>query len=60
MASFTAADLFICWTNNSATGVAGNNVLNTINFPENRLETPETTASEGGISNDAGEFIVDP
>jgi hypothetical protein len=48
VASLTSADLLVGWIDGGAPCVAGNYILDAVNFPEDRLNTPETTAGEGG------------
>ena len=48
VAGLTRADLLVGRVDGSATRVAGDYALDTINFPEDRLDTPETTAGKGG------------
>ena len=47
VASLASADLLVSRINDGAARVSGNHILDTINFPEDRLNTPETTAGKG-------------
>ena len=45
--SLASADLLVGRIDGGAARVAGNHILDAVNFQEYRLNTPETTAGEG-------------